>query len=257
MTSHALTSSRYVFENRIGPHTSMATLEGFSLHLLLSVLYTQVEELHKSSPSPLFSPSSSWQQEKIKGAKGKLKKQLWVLSAQRTISVSGFAAAARGLSTVLLSLLSPCALCFPWLHMEKDFVCWVKSVKGRIFPSLHPKDCTSFPLMLTHSWKRETKKNNTRVSLGSPLLPFFIALLLPPTRFMDYLLLTGLGWVIWGPIYSDALVCMCHEWCMIRGWRHTHRWHAIGACSQLHWLVWILKIVQEHNRLFLHAKISK
>lgn len=203
MTSHALTSSRYVFENRIGPHTSMATLEGFSLHLLLSVLYTQVEELHKSSPSPLFSPSSSWQQDKIKGAKGKLKKQLWVLSVQRTISVSGFAAAARGLSAVLLSLLSPCALCFPWLHMEKDFVCWVKSVNGRIFPLLHPKDCTSFPLMLTHSWKRETKKiipESVLVHL------FFLSLLLCYSHPPD--LWTIFYWLVWVESYKDRFTAM-------------------------------------------------
>lgn len=30
----------------------MTTLKGFSPHLLLSVLYTQVEELHKYPPSP-------------------------------------------------------------------------------------------------------------------------------------------------------------------------------------------------------------
>lgn len=90
MTSHALTSNRYVFENRIRPHTSTTTLKGFSPHLLLSVLYTQVEEWHKTPLSPPFSPSSSRQQENLRRAKGKLKKQLWVLSAQGTISTSGF-----------------------------------------------------------------------------------------------------------------------------------------------------------------------
>lgn len=90
MTSHALTSNRYVFENRIRPHTSMTTLKGFSPHLLLSVLYTQVEEWHKAPLSPPFSPSSSRQQENLRRAKGKLKKQFWILSAQGTISTSGF-----------------------------------------------------------------------------------------------------------------------------------------------------------------------
>lgn len=52
MTSHALTSNRYVFENRIRPHTSTTALKGFSPHLLLSVLYTQVEEWHKAPPLP-------------------------------------------------------------------------------------------------------------------------------------------------------------------------------------------------------------
>lgn len=90
MTSHVLTSNRYVFENRIRPHTSTTTLKGFSPHLLLSVPCTQVGEWHKAPLSPPFSPSSSRQQENLRRAKGKPKKQFWVLSAQGTISISGF-----------------------------------------------------------------------------------------------------------------------------------------------------------------------
>jgi len=38
---------------------------------------------------------------------------------------------------------------------------------------------------------------------------------------------------------------------------NTHCRQVTGTCSQLHWVVWILKIVQEHNRLFLHTKRNK